>query len=230
MYYSPIIPSPLLSKDKVYIKLDQEGWCWVTFHNSVTALDYENFPTKRATSFLLLSDFKGGADGRVWLACSTSGKVCVIKFYNHGHTLKDIKLAHSIWQTVWKKQARIVTLTRKNALLMPYVCILDEHERNEEHTVAAKAAVDEMVKYGFSHPDLSWRHVGFYRTGQELKLHAVFIDLIRCTQFDPTNTLESTKAQNFMLTQLNLPIHTTVEFPEVLSPYKPRKKGSGKKY
>lgn len=89
MVYSPILTSIELKKRPV-LRFDQEGWSWVTL--LVDELDFSCFPTKRANSFILLQSFKGGADGRVWIACSTSGKICVLKFIIIIVLLKILKM------------------------------------------------------------------------------------------------------------------------------------------
>jgi hypothetical protein len=36
-------------------------------------------PDKKTSLYYLLEDYHGGADGRVWLACNSSGKLLVLK-------------------------------------------------------------------------------------------------------------------------------------------------------
>lgn len=37
-------------------------------------------PSAQIKNYILLKDLNGGTDGRVWMACSPSGRVCVLKF------------------------------------------------------------------------------------------------------------------------------------------------------
>ncbi|MCL4419222.1 hypothetical protein M1146_03920 [Patescibacteria group bacterium] len=60
MFYSPVLPTQLIRENKAYIRLDQEGWNWVSLLLKANELDFINFPTARANSFVLLQGFKGG--------------------------------------------------------------------------------------------------------------------------------------------------------------------------
>ena len=46
----------------------------------------------------LLADLGGRGDGRVWLACTRAGKVCVLKFSNNEDHLEKEK---QIWKKAW---------------------------------------------------------------------------------------------------------------------------------
>jgi hypothetical protein len=187
MYRSPRKPPKLFDKDRHYVQLSKDHWSWVKFHSSVTNLDYKHFPSSNANSFILLEDFRGGVDGRVWLACSTSGKICIIKFFNGNWDEEAISKEKAVWKKLWNFEVQIKLLLKKHALLMPYVKILTKAEisMNEKYETATKAAIDLMVNNNYFHGDLDWRHVGFWKNKVKDNngkwksiLQAIFIDLI----------------------------------------------------
>jgi len=199
------MPVKLFDKNRCYIELTDKSWSWVTLAN-INTFDFTKFPTLNASNFLLLFDFRGGADGRVWLACSTTGRVCVIKFYNGNWGEKDIQRESDIWNGLWKFPTRLIMLCSKPALLMPFVVCLSEEKvlASKSHKDAVVDAVATMAKNHYFHPDLKWMHVGFYKIqeGKIESLKAIFIDLIRVKQ-DKMMNIE--KCGREMLAQLGLP-------------------------
>jgi hypothetical protein len=79
MYHSPREQVPLLDKKRSYIAMNKTSWFW-TLSVDIEELDFSKLPKVGAQNLLLLQDLGGGAHGRTWLTCSTTGKVCVIKF------------------------------------------------------------------------------------------------------------------------------------------------------
>eukprot|EP00981_Chlorochromonas_danica_P013375 scaffold6281_cov207-Ochromonas_danica.AAC.5 len=73
-------------------------------------------PPPNTTQFYLLRDFHGGADGRVWLACSATGKLCVIKL----STTHDFKVEADHWCKIWDVRARCTLIMDAHALIMPF--------------------------------------------------------------------------------------------------------------
>jgi hypothetical protein len=76
----------------------------------------------RSTNFFLLQDYRGGADGRVWLvAAESSGALGVIKFPRRHLARHHLEVEAELWQTVWSVPwARVVVLAGEPALLMPF--------------------------------------------------------------------------------------------------------------
>lgn len=101
-----------------------------------------------------MRDFRGGAHGRVWLACSSSGRVCVIKFSKSN---SEASLTHEadVWNTVWRIPARLHKISDRPALVMPYVLpCTPEHAHNDDVKKAVMSAIHEMATAGFQHEDL----------------------------------------------------------------------------
>jgi len=72
--------------------------------------------------FLLLQDYRGGADGRVWLvAAESSGALGVIKFPRRHLARQQLEAEAALWKTVWgARSTRVVVLADEPALLMPF--------------------------------------------------------------------------------------------------------------
>lgn len=76
----------------------------------------------RSDNFFLLQDYRGGADGRVWLvAAESSGALGVIKFpKRHLANHQQLEAESALWKKVWRADARVVTLAGEAALLLPF--------------------------------------------------------------------------------------------------------------
>ena len=64
-------------------------------------------PAANIKSLVLLRDLRGGMHGRVWLACSSSGNICVIKFSQNEGSKNSLYHEQQIWNNVWKLPARV---------------------------------------------------------------------------------------------------------------------------
>lgn len=76
----------------------------------------------RSASFFLLQDYRGGADGRVWLvAAESSGALGVIKFPRRHLARHHLEAEAELWKKVWgARSTRVVVLADEPALLMPF--------------------------------------------------------------------------------------------------------------
>jgi hypothetical protein len=126
MANSPHVQSPsLLHIDRPYYtagELPPYSWQHLKPQFSLRLLSPIHANSSR---FHLVQDYRGGADGRVWLvAAESSGSLGVIKFPSR---LSD-SLAHSsleseaqAWREIWDcATARVITLAGQRALLMPF--------------------------------------------------------------------------------------------------------------
>ena len=88
----------------------------------------------------LLAD---GADGRVWLAATMTGKVFVIKFSEDENMLKE---EADIWKSVWRCDARVLRLNHRYGLAMPWVKPCDKVDfENKEIQEAIKESVRTLA-------------------------------------------------------------------------------------
>jgi hypothetical protein len=71
---------PITSSTRVFIELSSESWRWIMCKSDLTLSLYP--PSARTEKFLVLRDYHGGADGKVWLAATLSNRVVVLKIVN----------------------------------------------------------------------------------------------------------------------------------------------------
>lgn len=129
MKASPIDEVEELSPDRLYIILDAEKWFWGKVQWKKKVLNRRKMPSASATKFVLLKDLRGGADGRVWMACTTSGLCCVLKFasYHNMHKVFDTvaqglaQLKHEVRiHRLLGVDAQMITLGNRQAMMLPY--------------------------------------------------------------------------------------------------------------
>ena len=96
--------------------VDRIGFKWSALPSGLENLSFE-LPTARTKSFFLLEDFHGGADGRVWLAMNSSGRLCVLKLSDSTNFIEEA----CAWKVAWNAaDVRVVQLLNCNALMMPF--------------------------------------------------------------------------------------------------------------
>jgi hypothetical protein len=112
-------------------------------------------PNNKTTNFVLLRDFRGGAHGRVWLAASLSGCVCVLKFSKSIHC-NSLKEEVEIWTNVWEIPAFLTELSGHQVLVMPYVsgCTYQQAQGDSEIKAAVVAAINKLAAKKKLHNDL----------------------------------------------------------------------------
>jgi hypothetical protein len=171
MKYSPVIPVLSFDMKRSYIVMNESSWYWATIllpndFYLKTAMKI----TPKTKTFILLQDFRGGVDGRVWLACTEKGNTCVIKFAQSsgsGDSDEARKSRLEVESKNWKRVNGIDTFVAKiggeYALVMPYykpVLLNMEIENLDLSTKnAVTDAIDKLAKLNLSHNDLKWAHV-----------------------------------------------------------------------
>ena len=121
----------LLSDQRSYIYLDRSSWFWT----SLISTEMRNIRAKMRLSlvppayngnFVLLRDYHGGADGRVWLAASTNGNLAVIKFHRRvkdqdkGQDRAAITQEVAVWRACGISSVFSCTLNSRFAIVMPF--------------------------------------------------------------------------------------------------------------
>ena len=176
MLRSPVEPPKLVSRQRHYIQLTEESWLWVRLEDEFK-LKPGAMPAKSAKNLLLLADLRGGIEGRLWLAATTHGALCVIKFPKDARTAA-LEHERAMWHRLWGcTDVRLQRLGGQEALVMPYVHMAteDDWERPED-PAAARAAVGRIDELGLVYEDVRRRHLGLYRDDAGV-LRAVFVDL-----------------------------------------------------
>ncbi len=213
---------------------DQWRWAKMTFKRSFT-LQYRNPPRLDTDTFVLIADFRGGAHGRVWMVCSMSGRVGVIKFPQGREDVKEPDIGVSLaikrleeerdhWRNIWGfgEECRIVTLGGQRALLMPYVKPVISNpmrgcdQRPEIDSIPGevlspvKKALRKMASKGLCHGDLHWGHVGLMspkRRGKSRR--AILFDLARVEEAAPKVAMRK------MMKRLHLNISEDDDFKDL---------------
>ena len=128
----------LVSENRPYIKLTNDQ-----FHYQ-SGLQYAlnfSFPDE-VSEFILLRDYHGGRDGRVWLTCTVSGNLCVLKFPNTGDVEKA-ELEAENWRTMGFQNVRVCTLNKKAAIVMPFA-----FNFNDDGKIVADLDTWSLAGYG----------------------------------------------------------------------------------
>ena len=102
-----------------------------------------------------MRDFRGGAHGRVWLAASLSGCVCVLKFAKLLHST-SLQSECDIWTNVWGIPVFLTVLSGHQVLVMPYVsgCTYVKAQENSEIKNAVIKAIKKLAANKKLHNDL----------------------------------------------------------------------------
>ena len=190
MLQSPTESLTLVSRLRHYIQLTEESWLWVTL-NAEFQLTPGVMPASNTKNLLLLADLRGGIEGRLWLASTVHGAVCVVKFAKDG---KADVLAHecAMWCQLWgRADVRLLRLGGQEALVMPYVHMATEEDWARPAVVeAARSAVARIHGLGLVYTDVRRRHLGLYED-EAGALRAVFVDLSSVVRKDAAVSVAS---------------------------------------
>lgn len=192
MYHSPITPVTRFSRDRPYIAMTKSSWQWESVKWSATFQpNYKVMPSTQPNKLYLVDDFGGGRDGRVWLAVTKKGEMCVIKF-DHTGNREALEKEAKHWQHIWgKKEVQVITLCGRPALMMPYMKPIEDWNDAEIKKAIVEAA-EIMARKGLVHNDLTRRHVGFASPVKKgAKTEVVFFDLRDVTEMDETEALNT---------------------------------------
>ena len=176
MLQAPTVPPRLVSLQRHYIELSEDSWFWVKLEADFQ-LRPGAMPAPQARHLLLLADLRGGVEGRLWLAATVTGAVCVVKFAKNGNA-RALERERAMWHRLWgRTDVRLQPLGGQTALVMPYVHMAtgDDWARPEV-VAAARVAAARIAESGFAYTDVHRRHLGLYKdeAGRE---QAVFVDL-----------------------------------------------------
>jgi hypothetical protein len=124
-------PVELISDKRPYLKLSRYCCEWVSGINSDLKLTLKP-PPKNTSNYILLRDYHGGRDGRVWLATSESGHLAVLKFLdkNADETKEKLKERAEKESKYWNKlgfeSVYCCELNKSIAIIMPFCFHFDD--------------------------------------------------------------------------------------------------------
>lgn len=108
-----------------------------------------------------LQDLGRGADGRVWLTCSSSGAVCTLKFMLSGdieYARKEVKM----WKMAYPWfPVHAEYWCGHPTVRMPYFATNTNVDDKAEVELVRKCLKENFASKGLEHPDVAWRNIGF---------------------------------------------------------------------
>ena len=136
-----------------------------------------------------IEDLGYGAEGRVWLACASSGAVCVLKFpiKDTNSASKDVERELKNWKKAYPEFETKVFHEKwcgREALRMPHFSAVKPDERLVVLGLVKVTLETNFYDNGLVHEDVAWRNIGLYKDGAECK--AVVFDLGRVRDQDKT--------------------------------------------
>ena len=130
-----------------------------------------------------IKDLGRGFDGRVWLMCTSSGAVCVLKFLNiDGKISMCLKKEVENWQTVYPKfKVFLEKWCGRESLQMPHFASVKRDDRMDVLDSVKVTLETSLDAKGLVHDDVAWHNVGLYKKeGTESK--AIVFDLAHVHQ------------------------------------------------
>ena len=176
MLQSPSEPPCLISRQRHYIQLTEESWQWVKL-DAEFELKPGVMPANSTHNLLLLADLRGGIEGRLWLAATVHGALCVIKFAKDGKA-DVLERERTMWHQLWgRTDVRLLRLGGQEALVMPYMHMATEEDWARPAVIeAARTAVAHIDSLDLVYTDVRRRHLGLYEDEKGV-LRALFVDL-----------------------------------------------------
>ena len=145
-----------------------------------------------ASRLLLVEDLGVGSSGRVWLVCSSSGlvgvlKFCILEFEQNSHLEKELER----WRLLYPELGKLCSLRQiacHEALLMPHLCT---PQRNQKSLDGIRQTLrSRFVEKGLKHGDVAWRNIGVYKdVGSGQDSYVVF-DLEHVTESHDSEWLD----------------------------------------
>lgn len=141
-----------------------------------------------ASRLLLVEDLGVGSSDRVWLVCSSSGLVGVLKFCDQKSQLeKELEC----WRLLYPELGKLCSLrevARHEALLMPHLCTPQRNQKSLD--VIRQTLRSKFVEKGLKHGDVAWRNIGVYKDVSSGQDSFVVFDLDHVTESHDSEWLD----------------------------------------
>ena len=126
-------------------------------------IHWDRSPRANTKHMYALEDLGRGADGKVYLAATTSGSICVLKFSRSKTKAKE-RLDHEkrMWHMMYpdlKKFVKVEMWSNRYALQMPHLSEIPVQDRNN-HVDAVRKVLERFNDKGYKHGDIRWRNIG----------------------------------------------------------------------
>jgi hypothetical protein len=187
------------SDDRRFACLTRDSCFWKPLRN--VTLNWNAFP-RTTQNLFLIEDLGKGSSGHAWLACSSSGSVCVLKFPHrrpHDPTVEPVKVAlereKENWIAVYpqhKDRVKVVVLNSRDVLMMPRFDFPQREtvaDREEILHLVQEMLVRDFLDRGFWHNDVRWPNIGLTKgcIRGEMKKVAIMLDMEAVTRSPPEN-------------------------------------------
>ena len=113
-------------KSRTLLCVDTNTLYWRTLTGDVKRGKWETCPRSDTKILYILADIGIGETIHMWLACSKSGLVCVLKFFELGDESRHQELLQTecdLWHIIypqWREVVRVGTFCGRPALIMPH--------------------------------------------------------------------------------------------------------------
>jgi len=190
--HGPRIPFNLNATS--FVVFTPDSWYWSDVMTDLK-LKPSSFPNANTQSLIMIADLGTGAQGRVWLATSTGGSICVVKFpiaqkgESTGDAVLMLQQEADCWRKIWNLPARCQQLNKSLALVMPWVRTFPYLDISLDKKKLATEAVTMMALKKTWHKDLKLAHFGVYQTGKGMQ--AVVLDFGHIAQCDVQKALQA---------------------------------------
>ena len=135
---------------------------WKKLNKSKFKPNWNLYPnTKTTKSLYAIEDLGYGADGRVWLTCTRTGAICVLKFGGYAELLNE---EYINWCKVYGDKFNVV-FNKWNgscAIQMPHFSWIEENERESYLPKVKQTLIKYFHKNKLKHNDIAWRNIGLH--------------------------------------------------------------------
>jgi hypothetical protein len=123
---SPVSSSQsFFGSSKKYVHVSEDSFTFASLPKDLHSFSYQ-MPDVRSKNYYILQYYHQGGDGRVALACSSSGRLCVLKFpLNVDGEKKNLQEEANLWNRLWNANCRVIKVKSRHALLMPFCYHVD---------------------------------------------------------------------------------------------------------
>lgn len=123
-----------------------------------------------------IEDLGRGANGRVWLTCTSSGAVCVLKYSIEKKPDRALAGEYKNWTKAYPQmKVYLETWCGHTALRMPHFATISPDQRTTKLGLVEEALRTHFLGNGLVHEDVYWRNIGIYRQGRQE--HVVLYDM-----------------------------------------------------
>lgn len=192
--------------------LNEVGLAWRQLTSKPTEND---FPFSTSTGFMLLAPAGSGIEGKAWIACNTSWRLCILKTFtvkkdsgSIAQVMEMVKKELEIWHKVFGIGVVFSkTLAGAPAIVMPRLRLVHASRKTTLSLQtgdedAVRVAVQKYAKFGKVARDIKWSHVGFLEknpeNGTAMQKMAILFDT------RPEDCTDKVEAEEQMLDKLGL--------------------------